>query len=48
MYYSDAHIVAKEATDILAAAANEMIKLRKILHLKIMVMHFKNYQYIGG
>ena len=29
MYYSDAHIVAKEATDILAAAANENDKAQK-------------------
>ena len=29
MYYSDTHIVAKEATDILAAAANENDKAQK-------------------
>ena len=39
--YSDAYIVVKETINLLAAVANEMIKLRKMLPLKIM-LHLDN------
>ena len=35
--YSDAYIVVRATMDLLAAVSNEMIKLRKMLHLKTML-----------
>ena len=41
--YSDAYIVVKGTIDLLAAAENEMIKLRKMFRLEIM-LHLDNFR----